>query len=71
MFGVCMRLFSIYVTLRVGSGLAAGWSLVQGVLPSVKKKKIIELNEKPEVWMGQKSHYKKKGKIKAIKEKEW
>jgi hypothetical protein len=37
MFGVCMRLFCVCVVLCLGSGLAMGWSLVQGVLPSVKK----------------------------------
>jgi hypothetical protein len=36
MFGVCMRLFCICVVLCLGSGLATGWSPVQGVLPSVK-----------------------------------
>jgi hypothetical protein len=33
--GVCVRLFCVCVVLCVGSGLATGWSLVQGVLPSV------------------------------------
>jgi hypothetical protein len=37
MFGVCMRLFCVCVVLCLGRGLAAGWSLVQRVLPSVKK----------------------------------
>jgi hypothetical protein len=32
MFRVCMRLFCVYVVLCLGSGLATGWSLVQGVL---------------------------------------
>jgi hypothetical protein len=32
---VCVRLFSVCVVLCVGSGLATGWSLVQGVLPTV------------------------------------
>jgi hypothetical protein len=32
---VCVRLFCVYVVLCVGSGLATGWSLVQGVLPTV------------------------------------
>jgi hypothetical protein len=36
MFGVCMSLFCVCVDLCLGSGLATGWSLVQGVLPSVK-----------------------------------
>jgi hypothetical protein len=29
----CVRLFCVCFVLRVGSGLAMGWSLVQGVLP--------------------------------------
>jgi hypothetical protein len=33
---VYMRLFCVYVVLRLGSGLATGWSLVQEILPSVK-----------------------------------
>jgi hypothetical protein len=33
---VCVRLFSVCVILSLGSGLATGWSLAQGVLPSVK-----------------------------------
>jgi hypothetical protein len=32
---VCMRLFCVYVVLCVGSGLATGWSPLQGVLPIV------------------------------------
>jgi hypothetical protein len=32
---VCVRLFRICVVLCVGSGLATGWSPVQGVLPTV------------------------------------
>jgi hypothetical protein len=35
-FGVCMRLFCVYVVLRLRRGLATSWSLVQGVLPSAK-----------------------------------
>jgi hypothetical protein len=34
---LCMLLFCVCVVLCVDSGLATGWSLVQGVLPSVKK----------------------------------
>jgi hypothetical protein len=34
MFDVCI--FCVYVVLCLGRGLATGWSLVQGVLPSVK-----------------------------------
>jgi hypothetical protein len=37
MFGVCMRLFCIYVVLCLGSCIAPGRSLSQGVLPSVKE----------------------------------
>jgi hypothetical protein len=33
---VCRCLFCVCVVLCLGSGLAASWSLVQGVLPSVK-----------------------------------
>jgi hypothetical protein len=33
---VCIRLFCVYVVLCFGSVLATGWSLAQGVLPSVK-----------------------------------
>jgi hypothetical protein len=33
---VCIRLFYVCVFLCLGSCLATGWSLVQGVLPSVK-----------------------------------
>jgi hypothetical protein len=36
MFGVCMRLSCVCVVLCLGSGLAAGSSLVQGLLLSVK-----------------------------------
>jgi hypothetical protein len=32
----CMCLFCVCVALRLGRGLATGWSLLQGVLPSVK-----------------------------------
>jgi hypothetical protein len=32
---VCVRLFYVCVVLYVGSGLATGWSPVQGVLPTV------------------------------------
>jgi hypothetical protein len=32
---VCMRLFCVCVALCVGSGLATGWSPVQGVLPAL------------------------------------
>jgi hypothetical protein len=32
---LCARLFCVCVVLCVGSGIATGWSLVQGVLTSV------------------------------------
>jgi hypothetical protein len=32
---VCVRLFCVCVVLRVGSGLATGWSLVQEIQPTV------------------------------------
>jgi hypothetical protein len=35
---LCVRLFCVYVVLCIGIGLAMGWSLVQEVLPSVKKR---------------------------------
>jgi hypothetical protein len=35
---VCVRLFGVCAILCVGSGLATGWSLVQRVLPPVKKR---------------------------------
>jgi hypothetical protein len=38
---VCVRLFFVCVVLCVGSGLATGWSPVQGVLPTVHR--IMEL----------------------------
>jgi hypothetical protein len=34
---VCVRLFCVCAVLCAGSGLATGWSLVQGVLPTVEK----------------------------------
>jgi hypothetical protein len=39
---VCIRLFSLCVVLCVGSGLTAGWSPVQGVLPTVYRIKKLE-----------------------------
>jgi hypothetical protein len=54
MSGVCMRLFCVCVVLCLGSSLATSWSLVQGVLPTVKM--ITELNERPGPWLGWKSH---------------
>jgi hypothetical protein len=44
-FFVFMLCFCICVVLCLGSGLATGWTLAQGVLPSVKM--ITELNKKP------------------------
>jgi hypothetical protein len=35
-FSVCVHLCCVCVVLCIGSGLATGWSLVQGVLPPVK-----------------------------------
>jgi hypothetical protein len=34
---LCVRLFRACVVLYVGSGVAKGWSLVQGVLTTVEK----------------------------------
>jgi hypothetical protein len=34
---LCLRLFCVYVVLCADSGLATGWSTVQGVLPTVYK----------------------------------
>jgi hypothetical protein len=42
---VCMRLFCVCVVLCVDSGLATGWSLVQGVLPTVYR--IKKLKKRP------------------------
>jgi hypothetical protein len=33
---ICVRLLCVSSVLCVGGGFATGWSLVQGVLPSVK-----------------------------------
>jgi hypothetical protein len=41
----CVRLFCVCVVLCVGSDLAMGWQLVQGVLPSVKE--ITKLKKRP------------------------
>jgi hypothetical protein len=47
---VCVRLFCVCVILCVGSGLATGLSLVQGVLPTVyrikKLKKAAKVQKK-------------------------
>jgi hypothetical protein len=42
---VCVRLFFVCVVLCVGSGLATGWHLVQGVLPTVYR--IKKLKNRP------------------------
>jgi hypothetical protein len=44
---VCMHLFCVYVVLCLGSGLATGWSLVQGVLPPVKN----DYGSEEEAWV--------------------
>jgi hypothetical protein len=36
MFGVCMCLFCVCIVLCLDRGFATRWSLIQGVLPSVK-----------------------------------
>jgi hypothetical protein len=41
-----MCLFCVCVVLYLGRGLATSWSLVQGILPSVKM--IMKLKKKPE-----------------------
>jgi hypothetical protein len=40
--GMNVCVYSVFVLSYVGSGLATGWSLVQGVLPNVYKCKITE-----------------------------
>jgi hypothetical protein len=42
---VCVRLFCVCVVLCVGSGLATGWSPVQGVFPTVYR--IKKLKKRP------------------------
>jgi hypothetical protein len=42
---VFVRLFCVYVILCVGSGLAMGWSSVQGILPTVYR--IMKLKNRP------------------------
>jgi hypothetical protein len=55
---VCVCVYSVFFfVVCLGSYLAMGWSLVQGVLPSVKM--ITELNKGLRPWMGLKSHCKK------------
>jgi hypothetical protein len=60
---LCLRLFCVCVVLCVGSGLATGLSLIQGVLPSVKKKMITELKNRPGPSKGCRATGKKKEKI--------
>jgi hypothetical protein len=43
---VFVRLFRLCVVLCVGSGLATGWSLVQGILPTVYRIKILKKRPK-------------------------
>jgi hypothetical protein len=43
---VCVRLFCVCVGLRVGSGLATGWSPVQGVLPIVDRIKKLKKRQR-------------------------
>jgi hypothetical protein len=61
MFGMCMGLFCVCVVLCLGSGLATGWSVTQGVLPSVIM--ITELSKKLKPWIGWKGQWKKKDRI--------
>jgi hypothetical protein len=49
---VCLRLFCVCVVLCAGGVFATGWSLVQGVLPSVKKKIITEVRGQCPEWAG-------------------
>jgi hypothetical protein len=43
--GIDVCVYSVFVLSCVGSGLATGWSLVRGVLPTVYKCKIMELHK--------------------------
>jgi hypothetical protein len=52
---VCVRLFCVCVVLCVGSGLAMGSSLVQGLLPTVQKDQETE-TERPKSNKGLQSH---------------
>jgi hypothetical protein len=47
---VCV--YSVFVLSCVGSSLATGWSLVQGVLPTVYKCKITEPHNEAKAWYG-------------------
>jgi hypothetical protein len=44
---VCLRLFFVCVDLCVGSGLATGWSPVQGTLPTVYRIKKLKKRPRP------------------------
>jgi hypothetical protein len=44
---ICMRLFYVCVILYVGSGLATGWSPVQGVLPNLYRMKKLNSGQGP------------------------
>jgi hypothetical protein len=55
---VCVRAYSVCVVLCLGSGLSKDWSLVKGVLPSVKKI-ITVLNKRPEPWKSRRAIEKK------------
>jgi hypothetical protein len=44
---VCVRLFCVCVVLCIGSGLATGWSPVQGVLPTVYRIKKLKKLPRP------------------------
>jgi hypothetical protein len=44
---VCVHLFCVFVLSCVGSGLAMGWSLIQGVLPTVYRIKKLNISQGP------------------------
>jgi hypothetical protein len=62
---LCVRLFCVCVVLCSDSGLATGWSLVQGVLPSVK----IVYRTEWEAWAlsGLEYHWKEKMNLRTVK----
>jgi hypothetical protein len=53
---LCVHLFCVCVVLCVGSGLAIGWSLIQGVL-TICVKKITKLKKRPGPNKGLYSHW--------------
>jgi hypothetical protein len=63
MFGVCVCVVCVCAVLCLGTGLATGWSLVQGVYRLWKV--ITELKKRPGPWMASKSHWKKKNSYEA------